>query len=79
VECIADLAGVAGQTRQRGDLTVCGHSPLGDPPDHLIDPLVTQEGPAGSGAALHPGREENNPGDDSNSAGPGGNSFLGLD
>jgi hypothetical protein len=76
MECIADLAGVAGQTRQRGNLTVCGHSPLGDPPDNLVDPLITQEEPAGSGAPLHPGREENYPSHDGNPAGPGGNGFL---
>ena len=75
MEGVPDLAGVAGDTRKRGNLPVCSHAPPGDSPDHIIDPLMGHNA-QGSGAPLHAGRQESYSGDEGNASSPGGNGLL---
>ena len=77
VEGIPNLAGMTGESRERRHLSVRRYPALGNPPHHPINPLVAHQA-AESGAPLHAGCQEHQPGHDRDASGPGGNCLLRL-
>ena len=77
VEGIANLASVSGEAGERRNLSVRRHPALGNPPDHAINPLVAHQANE-SGAPLHAGGQEYQPGHNRDASSPRRNGLLRL-
>jgi hypothetical protein len=64
VQSVTDLAGVAREAREGGDLPIRSDATLGDSADDGIDALVAVRAHWKSGAPLHAAGNENDTGDD---------------